>query len=272
MSTFGITLQRRGWSPRSEQFYSQLLVGLEDEVISRGHTVIVQTVGSRQEEHETFARWAADGSVDAVVCKDIAIGDDLEDRMHELGVPYVVLGDTQQPISANAVVVDNVTSLRSVIDHFRAAGHSRIDWITGPVTQFHTHLRLEAFAQYLADGVIEGETHPANYDADRCQELVTAAMGREKPPTAFLIDGAFLATATLTCLRRLGFSVPGDVSIISWDDSLICQRSEPPLSALDHHVGELGHGVGKCLIAAVEHRKLRIGGPMPSLVSRESSN
>ena len=272
MATFGLTMERNSWSPRSEEFYNKLLVGLGDEVIGRGHMVIVEIVADRQEELATYARWAEDGSVDAVMCKDIGVGDDLEDRVQALGLAHAVLGDTRQPVHSNMVAVDNAAGMRETIDYLRAAGHQRIDWITGPPVQFHTHVRMEVFADYLAEGLIEGSAIAAEYDSDRCRQLVTAALERDHPPTAFLVDGDFLATVAVDCLRRNGRDVPADVSVVSWDDSLICQRADPPISALQHHVADLGHAVGRCLIAAVEGRELRELGPSPQLVIRASSS
>ncbi|HEY9290662.1 MAG TPA: substrate-binding domain-containing protein [Microlunatus sp.] len=272
MPTFGLTMERNSWSPRSEEFYNQLLVGLGDEVIGQGHMVIVEIVAGREEELATYARWARDGSVDVVLCKDIGVGDDLEDRLLELGLAHVVLGDTRQPVRSNAVAVDNAAGLREAIDYLRAAGHRRIDWITGPAVQFHTHVRMEVFADYLSEGLIEGVAAAAEYDPERCRELITAALQRDHPPTAFLVDGDFLATVAVDCLRRNGRDVPAEVSVVSWDDSLTCQRADPPISALQHHIADLGHAVGRCLIAAVEGRELRELGPRPQLVIRASSS
>ncbi|QDP96350.1 LacI family transcriptional regulator [Microlunatus elymi] len=271
MSTFGLTMERNSWSPRSEEFYNQLLVGLGDEVIGQGHMVIVEIVADRDEELATYARWARDGSVDAVLCKDIGVGDDLEDRVDQLGLAHVVLGDTHQPVTANAVAVDNAGGLREALDYLRAAGHRRIDWITGPPAQFHTHVRMQAFSDYLADGLIEGVAAPANYDPERCREMLAAALRRDHPPTAFLVDGDFLATVVEDFVRHSGRVVPTDVSVMSWDDTLTCQRADPPISALEHHIADLGHAVGRCLVAAVEGRQLREVGPRPQLVIRAST-
>ncbi len=269
--TFGMTVQRNGWTPRSEHFYNRLVAGLEEELLRHGHTVIVKIVTDRAEERATFVRWAEDGSVDAVVCKDITVDEDLEQELQSLGLRYAVLGDSHQTIAANAVTVDNAGALREVLDHLRAAGHRRIDWLSGPQAQWQTHTRLGVFDSYVAGGRIEGRVSAAEYDEERCRELVGAAMSRDRPPTAFLLDGGHLASVASDVLRKLGFSVPADVSLVSWDDSLACQRADPPVSALDHHVEELGRGVARCLIDAVEGRERREAGPRPNLVVRAST-
>lgn len=269
--TFGMTVQRSGWTPRSEHFYNRLLVGLEEELLRQGHAMIVKLVADRDEERATFVRWAETGPVDAVVCKDITLDEGIEDELHRLGLRYAVLGDTHQPIAANAVLVDNAGALRAVLDHLRAAGHRRIDWLTGPASLWQTHSRELVFAEYVEAGLIDGAMSPADYDEDRCRELVRAAMGRERPPTAFVLDGGHLAVVSLEVLRRLGHSVPGDVSLVSWDDSLACLRAEPPVSALDHHVEDLGRGLARCLVDALAGRERREVGPTPNLVLRSST-
>ena len=57
-------------------------------------------------------------------------------------------------------------------------------------------------------------------------------LGAAEPPTAILYDGDVLAAAGLGAAQRLGVSVPGAVSLISWDDSALCELVYPALTAL----------------------------------------
>ena len=68
---------------------------------------------------------------------------------------------------------------------------------------------------------------------------------RPEPPTAIAYDSDVLAVTGLGVVQEMGFSVPGDVSIVAWDDSLLCQVVEPPLTAVSgtsRHTAWLRHG------------------------------
>jgi DNA-binding LacI/PurR family transcriptional regulator len=49
--------------------------------------------------------------------------------------------------------------------------------------------------------------------------------------------------------------VPGDLSIVAWDDSAQCQLSEPPLSALSHDVQRIGEMVGETVLAVLDGQR-----------------
>jgi DNA-binding LacI/PurR family transcriptional regulator len=50
----------------------------------------------------------------------------------------------------------------------------------------------------------------------------------------------------------MGFSVPDDVSIVAWDDSLMCGVVHPPLTALTRDIPAYGTAATKLLLAAIE--------------------
>ncbi|QDP94638.1 LacI family transcriptional regulator [Microlunatus elymi] len=267
-----MAIQNAAWSPRSEQFYNRLLVGLEDELVAQAHGLLIKIVSDRDEELSTLRQWARDGAVQGVVCKDIAVGDDFEASVQRTGLAYAILGDSSQLNHANLVAVNNADGMRRVLDHLIAGGRHEIDWISGPQRQLHTHVRLGVFEQYRADGRILGQAAEADYDVDRCLELITAALQRDVRPRAFLLDGEDVGIRVLERIRELGFSVPGDVALMCWDDSLTCQRADPPITALNHHVEELGRSVGRCLVAAAAGRLLHETAPDLQIVARASTD
>ncbi len=57
-------------------------------------------------------------------------------------------------------------------------------------------------------------------------------LGSAEPPTAILYDNDVMAAAGLGVAQRMGVSVPGGVSIVSWDDSALCELMHPALTAL----------------------------------------
>ena len=55
----------------------------------------------------------------------------------------------------------------------------------------------------------------------------------------------------------MGFTVPDDVSIVGWDDSLISQVVHPPLTAITRDIQAFGAAAARHLLAAVEGRARR---------------
>jgi DNA-binding LacI/PurR family transcriptional regulator len=72
--------------------------------------------------------------------------------------------------------------------------------------------------------------------ADAVRHVLTA----HPRPTALLCDTDSLAVAALVAARELGLAVPGDLSVVSWDDSELCRLVRPALSAIRRPLPELG--------------------------------
>ena len=70
-------------------------------------------------------------------------------------------------------------------------------------------------------------------DADGCSR-------HPKPPTAIIFDSDLLAVTGLGVAQQMGFTVPDDLSLIGWDDSLISRVVHPPLTAITRDIGAYG--------------------------------
>ena len=73
--------------------------------------------------------------------------------------------------------------------------------------------------------------------ARETRRLLTAP----EPPTAILFDSDLLAVTGLGVAQQMGLTVPGDLSIVGWDDSLISQVVHPPLTAISRDI--VGYGM-----------------------------
>jgi len=99
-----------------------------------------------------------------------------------------------------------------------------------------------------------------------------ALLGAAEPPTAIVYDTDVLAAAGLGVAQRMGVDVPGAVSLISWDDSALCELVHPALTALHRDIEGVGSTAARML------RELAAGGhpesvlePAPALMPRASS-
>jgi DNA-binding LacI/PurR family transcriptional regulator len=67
-----------------------------------------------------------------------------------------------------------------------------------------------------------------------------------------MFDSDLLAVTGLGVAQQMGFSVPEDVSILGWDDSLISQVVHPALTAITRDIEAFGVACTQQLLAAVE--------------------
>lgn len=275
MSTFGFLAPQDLWDARSEMFFSQVLAGVEDEVAPHGHTVVTLAAQSPAEEMAIYRRWAEDGAVRAVVLRDLREGDPRPALLEQLGLGYVLLGDVTQRGEEAAVLVDNAAAMRAVLAELRSLGHARIAHLGGPADLLHSRQRREAFladVQEAAAGpaAAAGLTAEGDYSEESGAAALARLLSRDPRPTAVVCDNDAMAIGALESAPALGVSVPADLSIIGWEDSMSCQLHEPPVAVLGHSLRLTGSLVGRALQALVEEppRRARILRPVPVILPR----
>ena len=77
------------------------------------------------------------------------------------------------------------------------------------------------------------------------------ALAASERPTALIYDNDVMAVAGLTVAMEQGLSVPADLSIIAWDDSVLCEHTFPKLTALSHDVVAFGAHAARRLFDVV---------------------
>ncbi|XVV15202.1 LacI family DNA-binding transcriptional regulator [Actinoplanes sp. CA-131856] len=243
----GLVLARESRVLGEEPYYHEFIEGLERVLTPAGVSVLVKVVTDRAAEAETYDRWAAEGRFDGVVLVDLAPDDARVGLVHQLGLPAVVLGAPSTASGLPTVWTDDAGFAREAVRFLAERGHEVIGHISGPTTFAHTQLR-QAGAEAEARGVrLVGTVGDYSYDSGRAAvaELIPAA------PTAIVCDNDVMALAALDALAEHGLSVPGDVSVVAWDDSAQCQLAVPALSAMSHDVGRIGELAAGALLEAM---------------------
>jgi DNA-binding LacI/PurR family transcriptional regulator len=158
-------------------------------------------------------------------------------------LPVVYLGrPAESRVSALSYVdSDNVGGGRLAAEALIAAGRRRIAVITGSISMGVTQDRLEGFSRSLAEHGLD-TTLIAYSDFQTTGGAAAMAALLEREPR---LDGVFvmsdlMAAGALGILRSRGRTVPGDISIVSFDDTVIATTLEPQLTTIRQPLDELG--------------------------------
>lgn len=200
------------------------------------------------------------GRIDGFILLYSKPNDPVTDYLCEQGVLYVIVGKPvelagQTPCIDN----DNLLASREATDYLYNLGHRRIGYIG---SQSDSMFASDRKAGYQLSLLLHGlPSHPeycvdmenANSDNDQ----LTALLAREDRPTAFVVSEDLLALALERTCTRMGLSIPEDVSIIAFNNSLYVQLSNPLLTAVDINSYQLGQEAARHIIKYMENPNLR---------------
>ena len=171
---------------------------------------------------------------------DLRIEDPRVDELIRLGLPAVVVGGPLENGSLPAVWHDEGSVVAEAVEYLAALGHRRIAHVTGVGHFVHTAQRAAAFRDTATELGLSIEIVETDYSAEIGARATRKLLSSRTPPSAIMFDSDLLAVTGLGVAQQMGFSVPDDVSIVGWDDSLISQVVHPPLTAITRDITAYG--------------------------------
>jgi len=237
---FGLIIDRPARTLGSEAFFMQLISGIQAE-LAQNHITLLFTVAEHQaEEIRTYRTWWAQRKVDGVFLVDLQVRDRRIRVVEELAMPAVVLGTPRGAGRLPAVWQDDLAATETIVGHLAGLGHRRIARVGGFARYWHSRLRTDALARAAAAAGIEAISVVADYTAEHGAEATRDLLKQAAPPTAILYDNDVMAVAGLGAAQRMGVRVPADLSIVAWDDSMLCELVHPALTALHRDIPATG--------------------------------
>jgi LacI family transcriptional regulator len=134
-------------------------------------------------------------------------------------------------------------------------GHRRIGFLAGRPDLRSAQLREAGYRQALADAGIP--FHPrlmevGRYDPDAAAEAAHRLLAGATPPTAVFAANDISALAVLDVAADLGLSVPGDLSVVGFDDVPEASRRVPALTTIRQPMHRLGMVAAQLVTAIID--------------------
>lgn len=271
-STVGLVITREPAMLGIEPFFMAFVAGIEQVISDAGYALLLQVTADPARVVRTYREWWSARRVDGVFLTDLEIDDERIGLVQKIGLPAVVVGDPAFAGGLPAVGSDDAGAVREAVRRLGALGHRRLGHITGPERFVHTRIRAEAIgveAERLGLEVV-GEIstdYSLGAGAEACGQLVQGPARA----TAIICDNDLTAVGAVRRAGDLGLRVPRDLSVLAWDDSPLCQVSDPPLSALGRDVSAYGSDVARALLGLIKDgASVTSAGALPRLVDRGS--
>ncbi|MFJ8111856.1 LacI family DNA-binding transcriptional regulator [Streptomyces sp. NPDC096132] len=274
-ATVGFVLARPADTLGVDSFFLQLVSGIQEVLAERHLGLLFQIARDLPDECAVYRRWWAENRVDGVLVVDPCTDDPRPALLDELGLPAVVIGgapDERHP-GLSTVWADDAGAMASVVDELYALGHRRIVHIAGLPDLAHTQRRIRTLrAEAERRGLTQVRSVPTDYSDAEGAAVTRSVLGGPAPPTALIYDNDVMAVAGVATAAELGFAVPADVSVVSWEDSALCRLVKPGLSALSRDSVEFGRTAARELVALLDGGPAgTVRVPVPGLIVRGST-
>jgi len=163
------------------------------------------------------------------------------------GIPVVLFNAAIDNLDFPCVSTDDVTAAGQAYTHLASLGHQRIGLVVGPEDHVPSRRKLAAFAEHARGGAVEH----ALFSLEGGQAATTRLL--RHGVTGVICGSDVLALGAIRAIRRAGLSVPGDVSVVGFDDSAFMNCTDPPLTTVRQPIESMGKAAVALLVNQIEN-------------------
>jgi DNA-binding LacI/PurR family transcriptional regulator len=233
-------------------FFAEIYDGLERAAGERGLRLLVSTGGRRRAGElaavETFLGLRLDGVVLASTVLDARAIEAVAST-----VPVAMVSRTTRSRLVDTVVCDDGRGAELAVEHLVGLGHQRIAHIDGGSgagararrNGYVRAMRRLGLARHIR---IEPGEFTEGAGAEAAKRLVTTG----ERPTAMFAANDLAAVGALSILENEGLRVPGDVSLVGFDNSALARLDAVPLTTINQPRYEMGRLTMQALIERIE--------------------
>jgi len=269
------------YSNPSAAYLSQFLVGALEAARKSGSHLVIEPCESEDEveQGEVGRRFANAEAEGVILPPPLSESVPILTELALANTPVVTVAMGKLHPNALNVRIDDYAAAKEMTEYLIGLGHRRIALITGNPHHIAATERQRGFR-----AAMEGAGLPTNEAVEQGfftyrsgLDAAEKLLNRKVPPTAIFASNDDMAAAVVSVAHRRGLDVPGDLTVVGFDDTSPATTLWPELTTIRQPVSAMAAAALELLLADLRHRRSGSGGLSQEmvldheLVIRESS-
>lgn len=256
-----------------EPYMMNLISGLGAELEERDYSMLIRMSMDDEDEVAIIRDWIATSNVDAMLLLNLEIGDPRIALMQENPqMPVLAVADASITGGLPTLTSDDAAAVGIAVQHLYDLGHRRIARVAGPEELGHSYIRDAAFSEITAEFGMKYRCLHTDYTPAAGSAATQRLLSVPDAPTAIVYDNDVMALAGEGVAAMQGVRVPDELSIMSWDDSFMCEAAHPQITALHRDIVQAGHVAASIMLKLIDGEHIGVVEEPPyQLVCREST-
>ena len=234
-------------------FYDELAQGIEDSLAQDRYRVLIGY--SREDESIELQLLTAmsDANFRGIIVTPVGPHNQVFEKFIDRNVRVSYLSQTDQEPDQCSVSIDQVRGGFIGIEHLAQLGHKKILWASGPDHHHQSNQRFVGITQAAQQFGIELETITApSLDFITGEQVAPIIIARGPLPDAIFAGNDALALGIMNYFHKVGIQVPGQVSVLGFDNVAYAESALVPLTTVSQTPYQLGWTMGVQMLAEFE--------------------
>ena len=258
--TIGIILPPSQRETYEKSVYLKMIRGISQFCNQRQYISTIITGEDEQEMIQAIQAMNRSGKVDGYIVLFSRENDPIIDYLCEEGALYVLIGKTNQFLNQTICIDnDNLLAGQDATEYLIKLGHERIAFVGSNRNLIYSNDRRNGYHLALMQHDIPIRPEYGIELLSLTQntfEPIQELMNLSEPPTAVVVSDDMLAVIVQYVCLGLGLSIPDDISVVSFNNSLFSNLNTPQLTTIDVNSFQLGIEAASQIINHIENPNL----------------
>lgn len=237
-------------------FFSQILAGLASVLSQAHYGLLLADTQMGPDPDARLIHFLRSGQADGLILFDGMLSPQALDMP---GRPPVVMACEWMDSDLPVVRVENAGGATLAVAHLASLGHIRIGHVLGPRGNVLTQARLRGFCDGMAQHgltVRDEWLFAGDFSMDSGAAVARHWLQMTDRPTALFFASDEMAVGFLGAVQHAGVSVPGDISIVGFDNIAVVEHLTPALTTIRQPRTLIGERAAEVLLGLIDRGDL----------------
>lgn len=228
----GLVLKRPSGGLGSDPFFAALTSGIVDSLSGRPFHLCMDVVTDEAAQEHVYDEMLRTRRVDGLILVEPTEQDDRIHLLQRDRFPFVTIGNPKNPEIAS-VDNDNVHAGEIAARHLFERGYRRVGFLAGPEGVTVSDDRINGYSRVCEEYNQRPLVWHSNFGFEAARETTDTILNGDNAPDALIVLDDFMAFGTLLSARTKFISVPDDLGLVSFNDSILCRLAEGGLTSIN---------------------------------------
>ena len=240
----------------NDVFFFQLIRGIQQIVALHQYNLLLYST-TNPEELDVLNLPLGRHNTDGLIIFTDSLNEKSLRRLHRRQFPLVLLHRTPpDDLDIPAIAFENKDGAYQMVEHLVHCGHKRIAFLAGEPGNEDSNWRKKGYREALAAHHIPFDPEllaAANFDEDTAVHIVSQWIQQNKTIDAIFAADDVSARGAIKAIQAAGQCVPQDIAVVGFDDALLSQHLDPPLTTVRAPIEEAGRAAATQLLRLIHN-------------------
>ncbi|NLC66263.1 MAG: LacI family transcriptional regulator [Clostridium sp.] len=271
----GVILPKRAEDSFLNPFFPEAIRGILNGAEQFSYDVLISAVNRDKNELNKLKELIKSSKVDGIILMESEEEDESQKYLLDNEFPFSVIGTPyKNKEKINYVDNDNIKACYELTKHLYGTGRRKIALIAGDESITVTKKRILGYKKALLDlnlNFDEKLLFTGSFTEETGYKYAKEILRLKEIPDAIIITDDLIAFGAVKMLISLGIKIPSDISIASFNNSILSRYSDIPLTSVDINTYKLGFESVKLVVDDIEKNRKGIKNTVPFSINKRES-